>query len=67
MRCWPERVVLGPRLVAGKVKLSGAKNSAGAGADAEVTSVVAGMVAGADGTDDLDVLRHGAIPATDLA
>lgn len=51
------------RLVADKVKLSGAKNSAGAAADAKVTSIVAGMVAGADSIDDLDVLRHGAMPA----
>jgi hypothetical protein len=51
------------RLVADKVKLSGAKNSAGAAADAKATSIVAGMVAGADSIDDLDVLRHGAMPA----
>jgi hypothetical protein len=46
-----------------KVKLGGAKNSAGAAAGAKVTSIVAGMVAGADSIDDLDVLRHGAMPA----
>ncbi|WP_202918576.1 transposase, partial [Streptomyces cavernae] len=51
------------RLVADKVKLTGAKNSAGAAADAKVTSIVAGMVAGADSIDDLDILRHGAMPA----
>ncbi|WP_224281738.1 IS1380 family transposase [Streptomyces sp. LS1784] len=50
------------RLVADKVKLGRAKNSAGAAADAKVTSIVAGMVAGADSIDDLDVLRHGAMP-----
>ncbi|MFB7560498.1 transposase [Streptomyces brevispora] len=50
------------RLVAAKVKLGGAKNGAGATADAKVTSIVAGMVAGADSIDDLDVLRHGAMP-----
>ncbi|GAA3367867.1 IS1380-like element ISMsm11 family transposase [Streptomyces sannanensis] len=50
------------RLAAEKVKLTGAKNSAGAAADAKVTSIVAGMVAGADSIDDLDVLRHGAMP-----
>jgi hypothetical protein len=51
------------RLVAEKVKLTGTKNGAGAAADAKVTSVVGGMVAGADSIDDLDVLRHGAMPA----
>jgi hypothetical protein len=51
------------RLVTDKVKLSGAKNGAGAAADAKVTSIVGGMVAGADSIDDLDVLRHGAMPA----
>ncbi|AGP53167.1 hypothetical protein M271_07735 [Streptomyces rapamycinicus NRRL 5491] len=50
------------RLTAEKVKLSGARNSAGAAADAKVTSIVAGMAAGADSIDDLDVLRHGAMP-----
>ncbi|WP_420823473.1 hypothetical protein [Streptomyces natalensis] len=35
------------RLTAQKVALSGAKNSAGAAADAKVTSIVAGMAAGA--------------------
>ncbi len=51
------------RLVAEKVKLTGAKNGAGAAADAKVTSILGGMVAGADSIDDLDVLRHGAMPA----
>lgn len=51
------------RLVAEKVKLTGAKNGAGAAADAKVTSIVAGMAAGADSIDDLNVLRHGAMPA----
>ncbi|MFI0192998.1 IS1380 family transposase [Streptomyces sp. NPDC017082] len=51
------------RLVTDKVKLSGARNSAGAAADAKVTSIMAGMAAGADSIDDLDVLRHGAMPA----
>ncbi|WP_406494797.1 hypothetical protein OG936_13385 [Streptomyces sp. NBC_00846] len=49
--------------VAAKVKLTGMRNGAGAAADAKVTSIVAGMVAGADSIDDLDVLRHGAMPA----
>ncbi|MFE4802056.1 IS1380 family transposase [Streptomyces sp. NPDC056708] len=51
------------RLVAEKVKLTGAKNGAGAAADAKVTSIVGGMAAGADSIDDLHVLRHGAMPA----
>ncbi|MGW8437847.1 IS1380 family transposase [Nocardiopsis sp. NPDC055879] len=49
------------RLVTEKVKLGEAKNGAGAAAHAKVTSIVAGMVAGADSIDDLDVLRHGAM------
>ncbi|MFB6963546.1 IS1380 family transposase [Streptomyces sp. NPDC056309] len=52
-----------PRLVTQKVRLSGAGNGAGAAADAKVTSIVGGMVAGAGSIDDLDVLRHGATPA----
>jgi hypothetical protein len=44
------------RLTAEKVRLSGAKNGAGAAADAKVTSIVAGMAAGADSIDDL--VRH---------
>ena len=39
--------------------LTGAKNGAGTAADAKAMPVVAGMVAGADSIDDLDVLRHG--------
>ncbi|MGW6413159.1 transposase [Streptomyces vinaceus] len=50
------------RLVADKVRLGGTKNGAGAAADSRVTSMVAGMVAGADSIDGLDVLRHGAMP-----
>ncbi|MFD8214350.1 hypothetical protein ACFV2U_11570 [Streptomyces sp. NPDC059697] len=46
-----------------KVKLIGATNGAGTAADAKVTSIVGGMAAGADCIDDLDVLRHGAMPA----
>ena len=52
-----------PRLVTERVRLSGAGNGAGAAADAKVTSLVGGMVAGADSIDDLHVLRHGAMPA----
>ncbi|GAA3373796.1 IS1380-like element ISMsm11 family transposase [Streptomyces sannanensis] len=52
-----------PRMVTEKVKLTGAKNGAGAAADAKVTSIVGGMAAGADSIDDLAMLRHGAMPA----
>ncbi|MFE4958226.1 transposase [Streptomyces sp. NPDC056653] len=45
------------------MKLTGARNGAGAAADAKVTSIVGGMAAGADSIDDLHVLRHGAMPA----
>ncbi|MGW2940089.1 IS1380 family transposase [Streptomyces sp. NPDC001156] len=51
-----------PALVAEKVRLAGAKNGAGTAPDAKVLSIVAGMVAGADSIDDLDVLRHGGLP-----
>lgn len=34
----------------------------GANAGAKVTSIVAGMATGADSIDDLDVIRHGALP-----
>jgi hypothetical protein len=50
------------RLVTEKVGLAGAKNGAGAAADAKVAGIVAGMAAGADSIDDLHVLRHGALP-----
>jgi len=50
-------------LVTQKVKVSGTTNGAGAAADAKVSSIVAGMAAGADSIDDLHVLRHGAMPA----
>lgn len=40
-------------------KLTGAKNGAGTAADAKALSIVGGMLAGANGIDDLDVLRHG--------
>ena len=50
-------------LVAAKVKLTGTRNGAGAATDAKVTSIVGGMAAGADSIDDLNVLRHGAMPA----
>lgn len=35
----------------------------GSNAGAKIASIVAGMVAGADSIDDLDVLRHGGLPA----
>ncbi len=43
-------------LVAAKVRLPG---SAGANASVKVSSLVAGMVVGADSIDDMDLLRHG--------
>ncbi|MFF1569935.1 IS1380 family transposase [Streptomyces sp. NPDC058293] len=51
------------RLVTEKARLTGAKNGAGAAADAKVTGIVAGMASGADSIDDLAMLRHGAMPA----
>jgi hypothetical protein len=45
------------------VELPGGKNGAGAAVGAKVTSIVGGMAAGADSIDDLNVLRHGAMPA----
>jgi hypothetical protein len=44
------------RLAAEHVVLPG---PAGANAEAKVTSLVAGMVAGADSIEDMDLLRHG--------
>ena len=49
-------------LVADKVKLTGAGNGASAAPQAKVNSIVAAMVAGADSIDDLDLVRHGAMP-----
>jgi Transposase DDE domain group 1 len=37
-------------------------DSKGANAGAKIGSIVAGMVCGADSIDDLDVIRHGALP-----
>jgi hypothetical protein len=37
-------------------------DSQGANAGAKIGSIVAGMAAGADSIDDLDVIRHGALP-----
>ena len=50
-----------PELVRQKVRLAGAGNGAGAAPDAKAMSLVAGMSAGADGIDDVGVLRHGAM------
>lgn len=49
-------------LVRDRVRLAGAANGAGTAPDAKVMSLVAGMLAGADSIDDVDVLRHGAMP-----
>ena len=43
-------------LVAGHVSVPG---SAGANADLKIGSLVAGMIAGADSIEDMDVVRHG--------
>lgn len=37
-------------------------STAGSNAGAKVSSIVAGMVTGADSIEDLDVIRHGALP-----
>jgi hypothetical protein len=50
-----ERCGLG-RLVGRLLSVPG---SAGANAAVKVSAIVAGMVAGADSIDDLDLLRHG--------
>ena len=47
-------------LVAGHVRLG---RRCGVNAPAKVLCLVAGMIAGADSIDDMDVLRHGALPA----
>jgi hypothetical protein len=46
-------------LVAGHVRL---QRQCGVNAQVKVPGIVAGMIAGADSIDDLDVLRHGAMP-----
>lgn len=53
-----ERIGLGG-LIAERVDLG---VPVGANTDAKALSVVAGMVIGADSIDDLDVIRHGAMP-----
>ena len=50
-------------LVADKVTITNAPiASTGANPVGKVTSIVAGMAAGADSIDDLDVIRHGGMP-----
>ncbi|WP_331730207.1 IS1380 family transposase (plasmid) [Kitasatospora sp. NBC_00070] len=51
-----------PALVRANVRITGSAHGSGAHADAKAVQVVAGMLAGADSIDDLDVLRHGALP-----
>ena len=41
----------------------GVAGGCGVNADLKVACIVAGMIAGADSIDDLDVLRHGAMPS----
>jgi hypothetical protein len=45
-----------------RVRLPARAGSGAANPGAEITSMVAGMVAGADSIDDLAVIRHGALP-----
>jgi hypothetical protein len=45
-----------------RVRFGVGAGSGGANAGVKITSIVAGMVAGADSIDDLDVIRHGALP-----
>ena len=45
-----------------RVRLPASAGSGAANAGAKITSMVAGMVAGADSIDDLGVIRHGALP-----
>jgi hypothetical protein len=47
-------------LVAEHVRLS---RRCGVNAQVKVPGIVAGMIGGADSIDDLDLLRHGAMPA----
>ncbi|MGH3708814.1 MAG: transposase, partial [Pseudonocardiaceae bacterium] len=45
-----------------RVRLPVSAGSGAANPGAKITSIVAGMVAGADSIDDLGVIRHGALP-----
>jgi hypothetical protein len=47
-------------IVAGRVRIPTDK---GCNASGKVTAIVAGMLTGADSIDDLDVIRHGGMPA----
>src|SRR4029077_2986591 len=47
-------------LVAGHVRIG---HRCGVNAEVKVPGIVAGMIGGADSIDDLDLLRHGAMPA----
>jgi hypothetical protein len=51
-----------PAVAQQRVRLAASAGSAAANAGAKITSVVAGIVAGADSIDDLGVIRHGALP-----
>jgi hypothetical protein len=60
-RCgWPATLAR-KTLVAEQVRVSA---RVGANPDVKIGSLVAGMIAGAGGIDGMDLLRHGAIPAT---
>jgi hypothetical protein len=45
-----------------RIRLPDAAGSAGANPGAKITSIVAGMLTGGDSIDDLDAIRHGALP-----
>jgi hypothetical protein len=45
-----------------RVRLPARARKAAANAGAKITSVVAGMVSGADSIDDRGVIRHGSLP-----
>lgn len=45
-----------------RIHLPAAAGSAAANPGAKITSIVAGMLTGGDSIDDLDIIRHGALP-----
>ena len=51
-----------PEAAQQRVRLPAAVGSTAANPGVKITSMVAGMVAGADSIDDLGVIRHGALP-----
>ena len=51
-----------PAVAQQRVRLPASAGSAAATTGVKITSVVAGMVAGAESIDDLAVIRHGALP-----